>query len=159
MFGWTQKEKEEKARQEATWRAEYEKEREVMLEKILVGKSGVIEYWQLPMEIVFNSQGRRAVIVGSGYRAEVVHEINKNGTFSKKGPYWTSSSSWSGNPVTSGREKEWAMVTLSVSSDPEIVYKKTQMRICGHRVDTMYTAATPMESYEDWKSRRGKFHR
>jgi len=156
MFGWTQKEKAEKASREAAWRLEYEQERKSMLEPLLAGKSGVIEFWQMPMQIVFNSHGRRAVVLGHGYRSEVVHEINSNGTFSKKGPYWTSESAWSGNPIISKRPKEWALVTLAVSADPKIVYTKTQMRRCGHRVDAMNTAARPMETYEDWKHWRGK---
>jgi hypothetical protein len=155
MFGWTQKKKAEKAKREATWRAEYEKEREAMIEPVMVGKSGVIEFWLSPMEVVFNSQGRRGVLVGHGYRADVVHEINNNGTFSKKGPYWTGRD-WSSNPLISGREKEWVMVTLARSNDPNIVYTKTQMRTSGFRVDEMHTAARPMETYDEWKIRREK---
>jgi len=70
-------------------RARYEIEAGLMFRRRVVKELPEINLVEMVAELSVDSAGRLGVVVAVGYRSCAVHEINKDGSFSKRLPYWT----------------------------------------------------------------------
>jgi hypothetical protein len=140
MFGWSKKEKEEERARMNALLAEYETYKASMYEPQVFQVSGnLIKI--LVAEISINNKGRQGLVLCSNYKlsARVVHEINQDGTLSKKAAYWSKQTWKRCNP------RRYAMVKC-LNGPPLVPVDIFEMN----------TANRPFMTFEDWRFHFGK---
>ena len=131
---------------------EYETLKPKMFAPKLVSKCDGFNILRRVCILAHNGQGKIGIVVAKDLRCCAVHEINRDGNFSKKGPYWTKKDWIIHSP------RRYALCDFAAST------LGTGMKAPG-RVVTSYglhvveidTVFLPMMSFEDWKFSYGKF--
>ena len=100
--------------------------------------------------ILHNDEGRLGLQIAQAYRSQAIHEINQDGSFSKKGPSWTKKP-WSSNPL------RWALCQMVISNSPAgFKNPREEIRSYGLRVVEMDTSRLPEMSFSEWRLFTGK---
>jgi hypothetical protein len=104
--------------------------------------------------VLINTQGRLALKVAhNSYGSWAIHEINKDGTFSKKGPYWIrpTRSDWH-------TPDQYVEVMLLMAREGECFKRETQsngVHRIGYKVLEFNTVKRPIIEWKNYKWSRG----
>lgn len=130
-------------------RERYEIEARTMFRDRVVNETPELALIEVVVELATCDGGRLGVVVARSYRSSAVHEINQDGTFSRRLPYWTRQSWRPCKPrrFVRGlflRDKNGGNI-MKADSEQILQY--------GHSILEMNTAFRPYRTFEDWKVR------
>ena len=128
-------------------RAAYDAAKAGMFEPRVVQEFPEVVVIETVLEVASNGAGRLGMIVARGWHSCAVHEINQDGTFSKRRPYWT--------------KKEWLQCSPRRFARCLVIASKTlvnpmqppgeQVRHVGQTIVEMDTDLRPYVAFEEWK--------
>lgn len=125
--------------------ADFEKAKALMQPLKIVRQSEGFNVAISVCQILTNSDGKIGIKIAQGYSASAIHEINRNGTFSGKGPYWTKKT-WRGKP------RRFAVCELAISNAPRGMRNpREEIRTYGLSIVEMDTDRLPPMSFDDWR--------
>ena len=134
---------------------EYEALTNRMFKAVKVQTVGTIDCFQSVIEICENESGKLGYVTARNWRGDAcaVHEININGTFSKKGSYWTKKKWRSCKP----RCFALCHILVDTSCINTMRNIREQSITLGHNIIEMNTDKLPVMSFSEWKLHFGKF--
>ena len=133
-------------------RARYEIEAGRMFRCRVVEELPEMDLVEMVVELSVDSAGRLGVIVAVGYRSRAVHEINKDGSFSKRPPYWTGKNWRRCDP------RRYAQCLLFQAKRLGNPMKPVREQILhmGHKILDFDPQFRPFQSFETWKTLNGR---
>lgn len=130
-------------------RARYEVAARTMFKKRLLDETAELAFVEMVAELSVNDKGRLGVVVATSYRSCAVHELNRDGTFSHRLPYWTRKS-W---PPCKPRRFFRGIFLHDKHIGNFMKPDSEKVRYYGHKVLEIDTELRPYWSFEDWKVR------
>lgn len=133
---------------------EYEQLLPRMYKSVTVKTVGTISCVRTVIEISRNESGKLGYVVANNWKdtACAVHEINRDGTFSKKGFYWTKKKWFICNP----RCFAICHILIDKSCINPLIDIRQQACSLGQNIVEMNTSYLPTMSFSNWKLYFGK---
>jgi hypothetical protein len=128
-------------------RARYQIEAGRMFRCRVVKELPEMDLVEMVVELSVDSAGGLGVIVAVGYRSRAVHEINKDGSFSKGPPYWTRKN-W--RPCDPRRYAQCLLFQAKRPGNPMKPVREQILHV-GHEVLDFDSKFRPFQTFETWK--------